>query len=183
MESSPLKIRRKKTSVLWEHATKVFHENGSVKHIKCIHCGKTFSYVGSSTSNALNHLYRNHSNHLNTFMDSKNIAPHTYELKCEMKQKLEDGIETAKTQKDYDDAGTLSKYSISSNNDESVQRHPILSRSEDIDDDNTNKDDSDVESGNDNSNDDISSNNDDESVSSQYEKNADENRKKTRSRI
>ena len=112
MASTPLKIRRK-TSVLWEHATKVFHENGSVKYIKCIHCGKT-SY-GGSTSNALKHLKSMHFNHLNPFMDSKNRSPHTYELKCEMKQKLEDGIETAKTQKDYDDdAGPLSKWSNSS---------------------------------------------------------------------
>ena len=168
MELFPLKKGGRKTSVLWEHATKVFHENGSVKHIKCIHCGKT-SY-GGSTSNALKHLKSMHFNHLNSFMDSKNRTPHTYELKCEMKQKLEDGIETGKTQKDYDDdAGPLSKYLNSSNNDESVRHHPIQSRSEDnddnisdIDDDNAYKDDSDVESGNDNSNDDRDGDGDDD---------------------
>ena len=121
MASSPLKIGRGKTSVLWEHATKIFHENGSVKYIKCIHCGKTSN--GGSTSNALKHLRSMHFNRLSPFMDSKNRAPHTYELKCEMKQKLEDGIETAKTQKDYDDdAGELSKWSNPSNHDELVRR-------------------------------------------------------------
>ena len=61
MASTPLK-KKKKMSVLWEHARKVFHENGSVKHIKCIHCGKT--YYGGSTSNALKHPKSIHFNHL-----------------------------------------------------------------------------------------------------------------------
>ena len=54
---------------MWIHAKNFFHKNGSVKHIKCIHCGKTFSYVGASTSNVLNHLYRNHFNRLTPFME------------------------------------------------------------------------------------------------------------------
>ena len=41
MASTPLK-KRKNASVLWEHARKVFRENGSVKYIKCIHCEKHF---------------------------------------------------------------------------------------------------------------------------------------------
>ena len=61
--------KRKKSNILWIQAKKKIHKNGSVKHIKCIHCGKTFSYVGTSTSNALNHLYRNHFNCFTSFME------------------------------------------------------------------------------------------------------------------
>ena len=46
MKSIPLK-KRKNASILWEHARKVFHENGMVKHIKCMHCGKAFSTASS----------------------------------------------------------------------------------------------------------------------------------------
>ena len=51
-------------SLLWKHARKVFIENGTIKHVKCKHCEKTFSYVDASMSNALNHVYRYHSNHV-----------------------------------------------------------------------------------------------------------------------
>ena len=116
MASTPLKKKEKKTSVLWEHARKVFRENGSVKHVKCKHCEKTFSYVGASTSNALNHVLCYHQNQAIASLDSKNKPSHTYELKCEIKQKLKDGIERTKTQKDYDDdVDTLSKWSKSTN--------------------------------------------------------------------
>ena len=63
MASTPRK-KRKNSSLVWRHARKIFRENGTVKHIKCNHCEKTFSYVGRSTANALNHLYRTHFNHL-----------------------------------------------------------------------------------------------------------------------
>ena len=80
-------------SVLWEHARIVFRENGSVKDVKCKHYEKKNSYVGTSLSNALNHVYRYHSNHVVPSPESKNRPPHTYELKCEIKQKFKDGIE------------------------------------------------------------------------------------------
>ena len=57
----------KNVSVLWEHARKVFCENGSVKYIKCNHCTKTYS----TSSNALRHLKSTHSNHLAPSKDSK----------------------------------------------------------------------------------------------------------------
>ena len=79
MASTPFK-KRKDSSLVWKHARKVFRENGSVKHIKCNHCEKTFSYVGRSTSNALNHLYRTHFNHLAPSEDS-------IDLKCEIVKK------------------------------------------------------------------------------------------------
>ena len=85
MASNPLK-KRKNASMLWKHATKVFYDNGSVKYIKCIHCGKT-SY-GGSTSNALKHLKNIHFNHLTPSLESKNRPLHTYELKCEIKKNL-----------------------------------------------------------------------------------------------
>ena len=83
-------------SLLWRHARKVFCENGTVKHVKCKHCRKTFSYVGGSTSNALNHLYRNHFNRLTPFMESTKRPRYTYELKCEIIKKLKDGIKRSK---------------------------------------------------------------------------------------
>ena len=90
---------------------KKIHKNGSVKHIKCIHCGKTFSYNGGSTSNALSHLYRNHFNRLMPSMESTKRPRYTYELKCEIIKKLKDGIKRSKIQKDYGiHAGTLSKW-------------------------------------------------------------------------
>ena len=84
MVSNPLK-KRKNASVLWEHARKVFRENGTVKHIKCNHCEKTF--YGGVTSSALNHLYRTHSKQLKPVMDSKKNPSYTYDLKCEIVKK------------------------------------------------------------------------------------------------
>ena len=71
-----------------------------------------------------------------------------------MKQKLEDGIEMAKTQKDYDDdAGTLSKWSNSSDKiigEVNGEIPPVPEENKDDDDD----DDSVSEIGNDNDDDD-----------------------------
>ena len=72
-----------------------------IKHVKCKHCGKTFSYSGGSTSNALCHLYRRHINRLAPFLDSTNRPRYTYELKCEIIKKLKDGIKRSKIQEDY----------------------------------------------------------------------------------
>ena len=91
METIPLK-KRKNASILWIHAKIFFHKNGSVKHIKCIHCGKTFSYNGGSTSNTLSHLYHNHFNHLMPFVESTKRPHYTYKLKCDIIKKLKDGI-------------------------------------------------------------------------------------------
>ena len=66
MEPIPLK-KLKNACILWTHARKVFHEDGSVKHIVCNHCGKT--YAGASRYNSLNHLYRFHFNHLIPIME------------------------------------------------------------------------------------------------------------------
>ena len=105
MASTPLK-KRKNASVLWEHARKVFCENGSVKYIKCDHCRKT----SSTTSNALRHLKSTHFNHLGSSKDSKKKLSHTYELKCAIVRKLKDGIERSKIQEDHGiDEETLSK--------------------------------------------------------------------------
>ena len=101
MKSIPLK-KRKNASVLWKHARKVFHENGMVKHIKCMHCEKTFSYDGRGpTSNVLNHLKHIHFNHLKPVMESKKNPHYTYELKCEIIKKVKDGIKRSKIQEDY----------------------------------------------------------------------------------
>ena len=106
MESNPLK-KRKNASMLWEHATKVFCDNGSVKYIKCNHCGKTCS----TASNASRHLKNAHFNRLNSFMDSKKKASYTYELKCEIVKKALTGVKQSKIQEDHDvDADTLSKW-------------------------------------------------------------------------
>ena len=83
MASTPLK-KRKNASVLWEHARKVFRENGSVKYIKCIHCRKT----SSTASNALRHLKSTHFNHLAPSTDSKKKPSYAYELKCAIVKKL-----------------------------------------------------------------------------------------------
>ena len=75
---------RKNVSVLWEHARKVFRENGSVKYIKCNHCTKT----SSTSSNGLRHLKSTHSKQLKLVMDSKKNPSYTYGLKCEIVKKL-----------------------------------------------------------------------------------------------
>ena len=80
--------------MLWDHATKFFRDNSSVKYIKCIHCGKTF--YGGSTSKALKHLKSIYYNHFIASLESKNKPSQTYELKCELKQKFKDGIEKIK---------------------------------------------------------------------------------------
>ena len=100
MASTPLK-KRKNASILWEHARKVFRENGTVKHIKCNHCEKTF--YGGITSNALNHLYRTHFNHLAPSVDSKKKPSHTYDLKCEIVKKASVPEENIDESVDEDD--------------------------------------------------------------------------------
>ena len=93
--------------MLWEHATKVFRDNGLVKYIKCNHCGKTCS----TASNASRHLKSAHFNRLNSFMDSKKKASYTYELKCDIVKKALTGVKQSKIQEDHDvDADTLSKW-------------------------------------------------------------------------
>ena len=57
-----------------------------------MHCEKTFSYVGRSTSNTLNHLYRTHSKQLKPVMDSKKNPSYTYGLKCAIVKKALTGI-------------------------------------------------------------------------------------------
>ena len=69
--------------MLWEHATKVFCDNGSVKYIKCKLCGNTCS----TASNASRHLKSVHSNHVIASLDSKKKGSYTYELKCEIVKK------------------------------------------------------------------------------------------------
>ena len=104
MDCGVLKSRKKNVSVLWEHARKVFCENGSVKYIKCSHCTKTYSTssnglrhlkkcnhctkTSSTSSNGLRHLKSTHSKQLKLVMDSKKNPSYTYGLKCEIVKKL-----------------------------------------------------------------------------------------------
>ena len=59
MASTPLK-ERKNSSKLWQHATKVFHDNGTIRYIKCNHCAKTSKHQ----TNASRHLKTVHFNHV-----------------------------------------------------------------------------------------------------------------------
>ena len=106
MASTPLK-ERKNSSKLWQHATKVFHDNGTIRYIKCNHCAKTSKHQ----TNASRHLKTVHFNHVAPSLDSKKEPSYTYELKCEIVKKALTGIKQSKIQKDHDvDAETLSKW-------------------------------------------------------------------------